>query len=247
VRTGAPAFSLVPSLTTAAPAPTPAQTAAYKDFSVDQILQLSALRLRLKLLGASPSDVDEAVAIARDEIRQGAQPPKEMAPAVAEIKAAATKAKGLLPSAAAGSADGQNVAPPAPGGIEALARDISQIEQRYGYLATLIQGSSRIDGAAVTNFIKSDATKIYQYISASQSGLQGKYPDLFQAVVELHTRLDVSFLKLEPARWYTSDNFLEQFDDAIQLQTGSPEKSSADAETAKPTMRKAPLHPALAK
>jgi hypothetical protein len=223
VRTGAPLGSLVPGFETRD------STLDYSTLTVDQALQVSALRLRLELLGVPPAQIKKTIEVARREFERGGKPSPELIRVVTDIKAAATRAKNLLSEAAADSSVK----------ADKLEQNLNDIEQRYSYLLTLIQSSIHVDGAKLSKKLEEDSEIISSFVEFGPGNtLQAKHPELFQALVELGTRLDVPFLNLDPSQWRTNSEFLEQFDNVAKLVTGT--KGGNSEERGRPGLRRRP-------
>jgi hypothetical protein len=85
IRTGASVVSLIPGFETRV---STIQTTDYSNLTVDEALQVSALRLRLELLRVPSEQIKKIVEVAKVEL--SAKSPPELARAISDIRSAAS-------------------------------------------------------------------------------------------------------------------------------------------------------------
>jgi hypothetical protein len=228
IRTGASVVSLIPGFETRV---STVQTTDYSTLTVDEALQISALKLRLELLRVPPEQIKKTIEVARQEFERGGTSQPELARVISDIRLAATKAKNLLPNTADPNADSRFA------DLDQLTQNLTEIEQRYFYLQTLIQRSAHVDVPKLLMKLKDDSRVISEFIYGKKTHLQTKYPELFQAIVELKTGLDLPFINLEATEWLYNPDFLEELDRAVKLVSTKEGAGTSEAEVERPTMK----------
>jgi hypothetical protein len=145
VRTAVPLSALVPTISARG---TNDVTTDFTGLKPEEVLELSALRLRLQLLGSSSHQIDQAVRAALKELKQGIAA-EELIRLSEEISTAAAKARSLVPENSLSELE----ANPREGLLRLLVA-LHTIEWRFRRLASLTKRSNpseftRVEDAAI--------------------------------------------------------------------------------------------------